>query len=59
MKTAAFNYLMNMKGYKETGKINKIKYTKLETQKYMISPLFRQEEASLLLQLRTRCVGGI
>ena len=59
VKVAAFNYLIKMKGNKETGKMNKIEYKKLETQKYMISPFFSQEEASLLIRLRTRCVGGI
>ena len=27
--------------------------------KYMVSPMFSQEDASLLMRLRTRCVNGI
>ena len=48
-----------MKGNKETGKMANIKYSKLKTMSYLISPLFTQEESSLLLRLRTRCVNSI
>ena len=58
-KEAALKYLNKQKEDKETGKMKDLKYTKLETQKYMTSPLFCQEDASLLLRLRTRCVNGI
>ena len=59
VKEAALKYLNKLKGDKETGKMAKLKYTKLETMKYMINPMFSQEDASLLMRLRTRCVNGI
>ena len=36
-----------------------IKYKKLTTMGYLQSPLFNQDESSLLLRLRTRCVNSI
>ena len=36
-----------------------IKYNKLTTMRYLESPLFTQDESSLLLRLRTRCVNSI
>ena len=51
-KKAAFNYLVS-KQAKHT-KVNTIKYTQLETQKYMLSSIFRNEEVNQLHALRSR-----
>ena len=40
-------------------KMSDIKYTKLEIQPYLNSPLFGSEQAQMLLALRTRTVRGI
>ena len=53
---AAFKHLMKQKLSKS--KMDKIKYTKYELSPYMRSPLFTQEQASVLLALRTRQCGG-
>ena len=37
-------------------KVSDITYTRLETQKYITSPLFTDEEVSLLFALRSKCV---
>ena len=36
-----------------------LSYQKLETQAYLMSPLFNEEDRSLLIRLRTRTVNGI
>ena len=36
-----------------------LKYSKLELQPYLSSPMFNNESRNLLLRLRTRTVGGI
>ena len=46
IKDAAMEYLKQLQG-KHT-KINHIKYDELKTQEYMLSPLFSNEEVSLL-----------
>ena len=53
------NLLIHLQGNKETGKMNNIKYNKLTTMRYLKRPLFNQDESSLLLRLRTRCVNSI
>ena len=55
VKEAAFKYLMEQRG----SKMRDITYDKLETQTYMNSPDFTQDQISLLLSLRTRTVKGI
>ena len=55
VKEAAYAYLMADKGSKMEG----LNYTKLEMQKYLRHKLFTQENASLLMSLRTRSVRGI
>ena len=52
VKEAAFNYL-NMK-LENHSKVKDIKYSKLETQKYLTSQLFTNKETSLLFGLRTK-----
>ena len=51
-------YITKLKGSKETGKMFN-KYKKLQPMAYMTNPLFSQDESSLLMRLRTRCVNGI
>ena len=46
---AAFKYLIEKQS--KHSKVKDIKYTKLETQQYMKSPLFTNEEVSLLYKL--------
>jgi hypothetical protein len=58
-KEAALKSIIQLEGNKETGKMCHIKYNKLTTMKYLESPLFTQDESSLLLRLRTRCVNSI
>ena len=57
VKEAAFKHLMEQKLSKS--KMDNIKYTKYELSPYMRSPLFTQEQASVLLALRTRTVRGV
>ena len=52
MKTAALSYLKNIQ--KEHSKVKHIQYDKLNTQQYMVSPLFSNEEVNLLYALRSR-----
>ena len=52
IKNAAFKYLT--KKQESHSKINIIKYSKLETQKYMISPIFSNEEVNQLHALRAK-----
>ena len=54
IRNAALKYLQSIQ-QKHT-KVNQIKYDKLETQKYLTSPLFSNEETELLYGLRTRTV---
>ena len=58
-KEAALKSIIHIQGNKETGKMCNIKYKKLTTMGYLQSPLFNQDESSLLLRLRTRCVNSI
>ena len=51
-KSAAFKYLIT-KQSKHT-KVNTIRYIQLETQKYLLSPLFSNEEVNQLHALRSR-----
>ena len=53
-REAALKYL---KSKQQThSKVKDIQYDKLETQRYMTSPLFSDEEVSLLFALRSKCV---
>ena len=52
IKEAAFKYLQNK--LKTHTKVKQLRYSKLETQKYLTSPLFSNNEASLLFGLRTK-----
>ena len=54
IKDASMEYLKQLQG-KHT-KINHIKYDELKTQEYMLSPLFSNEEVSLLHCLRARYI---
>ena len=54
---AAFIHLMELKSSKS--KLENIQYTKYELSPYMRSPQFTQEQASVLLALRTRTVRGV
>ena len=56
VKEVAFKHLLEQK--KSKSKMDNIKYTKYEVSPYMRSPLFTQEQASVLLSLRTRTVRG-
>ena len=55
VKIAAFKHLMT----KKTSKTEKLNYKSLHTQNYLKSPMFTEQEAKLLLALRTRTVRGI
>ena len=52
---AAFKYLIEKQS--KHSKVKDIKYTKLETQQNMKSPLFTNEEVSLLYKLRSMAIG--
>ena len=52
IRNAAFEYLTTKQA--SHSKVNTIKYTKLETQKYMVSPIFLNEEVNQLHALRSR-----
>ena len=52
IKTAAFVYLKNKQ--QKHSKVKDIRYTNLSTQKYIINPLFKNEEVNLLYALRSR-----
>ena len=54
IREAALHFLQQKQ--KMHSKVRDIKYTKLETQKYMTSPLFSDEEVSLLFAMRSKCV---
>ena len=58
-KEAALKHLTKLIGTKESGKMYRLKYKQIKTMKYLISPIFTQDESSLLMRLRTRCVNGI
>ena len=53
-KIAAFAFLQSKQ--KLHSKVTNIKYTKLETQGYITSPIFTDKEVSLLFALRSMCV---
>ena len=54
IREAALSFL---KKKQEThSKVRDIVYTKLETQRYLTSPLFSDEEVSLLFAIRSQCV---
>ena len=52
IKSAAFKYLRKLQ--ESHSKIKEIKYENLETQPYMVSPLFSNEEVNMLHALRSR-----
>ena len=52
VRRAAFKYLIELK--EKHSKIKHIEYEDLETQRYLTSPLFSNEEVSLLFSLRSR-----
>ena len=52
IRIAAFEYLTTKQV--SHSKVNTIKYTKQETQKYMVSPIFLNEEVNQLHALRSR-----
>ena len=54
IRKAALKYLNEMKD--QHSKIHHIKYEKLETQKYLTSEMFSDEEVNLLFALRSRTV---
>ena len=54
VKKAAFKYLTDIRS--THSKIKNIKYDKMETQPYLTSPLFNNEEVNLLFSLRSRSV---
>ena len=54
IKKAAFKYLLEKQ--KNHSKVEKVKYEKFATQNYMTSPLFTNEEVSMLYALRSRAV---
>ena len=52
IRRAAFKYLSNLQA--NHSKVKHIRYQKLEIQKYMVSPIFSNEEVQLLHALRSR-----
>ena len=54
IKSAAFKYLITQK--ENHSKTKEIKYLELQTQKYLVSPLFSNDDVDLLLALRSRSV---
>ena len=54
IKEAAFKYLRSRQ--QTHSKVKDVPYRKLETQKYMTSPLFTDEEVALLFAMRSKCV---
>ena len=56
-KEAAYKYLTTLKTSKSN--MDHIKYTNLETQPYMCSPIFLRDDSSMLLSHRTRTVRDI
>ena len=56
VKEASFIVFLELKSSKS--KMDNINYTKYELSPYMRSPLFTQEQASVLLALKTRTVRG-
>ena len=52
IKSAAFKYLTQLQA--SHSKVSKIEYKNLEIQKYMVSPVFLNEEVSMLHALRSR-----
>ena len=53
-KEAAFKYLRSRQ--QTHSKVKDVPYRKFETQKYMTSPLFTDEEVALLFAMRSKCV---
>ena len=54
---AAFRYLTNIQ--QTHSKVKNIKYSKLELQPYLYSPLFSRKQMSTLFRLRSRPLSGI
>ena len=54
IRMSAFQFLQNKK--KQHSKVKNVEYTKLETQKYMTSPLFNDQDVSLLYAMRSRAL---
>ena len=50
----AFEFLQNKK--RQHSKVKDVQYKKLETQKYMTSPVFNDQEVSLLYAIRARAL---
>ena len=55
IRKAALEHLKQKQ--KQRSKIRNIEYTKLETQEYMVSPLFTNDEVNILYALRSRSVN--
>ena len=55
VKAAALDYLKEKQ--KQHSKIKHIQYNQLKTQKYMVSPVFSNEEVNLLYALRSRATA--
>ena len=55
IKVAAFRFLRNLQ--EKHSKVKDIHYKKLETQAYMTSPIFKDEEVNLLHALRSRYIN--
>ena len=54
VRMAAFEFLQNKK--KQHSKVKDVQYNKLETQRYMTSPVFNDLEVSLLYAMRSRAL---
>ena len=52
IRNAAFKYLTDLQS--THSKVRELKYQNLETQKYMITPIFTNEEVSMLHALRSK-----
>ena len=57
VRHATFQYLMEVK--QNHSKMRNLKYTTLEVQNYLKSPIFKSDNHSTLYALRTRTVRGI
>ena len=55
IRLAAFKYLLELKG--SHSKVRSIEYKKLETQKYLTSPIFSNEDVEVLFALRSRALN--
>ena len=55
MKVAAFKFLKNLQ--EKHSKVKDISYEKLETQQYMTSPIFKDDEVNILHALRAKYIN--